>query len=419
MSADDTQAAARAVKPFQTRADYDTRDYLRLASQQATERNYAAFPIVDVDAHHYETESWADIVRYIDDDVLRHYAQTATVGRAAPHIGLLPIQPGNQDVSGRISRYTAARREKVDGERREVALVKRAMEAIGIDYQVLFPTPMLLLGTHPNPDVEVALARAYTRWLIDTVLSVDESVKTLVYLPFNAPDACLDFVEEFGDVPGVVGFMVTSVRYRAVHDNAYMKLYGTLQERGLPLAFHAGYNWQERSAESLNRFLSVHALTFVWYSMVHLTNWIVNGLPERFPDLDVIWMESGLAWIPFLMQRLDNEFEMRPSEAPLLKRRPSEYMREMYYTNQPMERQANARALELTFEMIDAPSHLLYSSDYPHWDFDLPSVIYDLPFLDEAAKRAILGGTACRLFGIDDPRAAGAANARLSRSRSG
>jgi predicted TIM-barrel fold metal-dependent hydrolase len=393
--------ASRAVKPFQTREDYDTRDYLRLAAKQADERNYADFPIVDVDAHHYETESWADIVAHIDDDVLRHFAQTSTVGRAAPHIGLLPIQPGNQDVSGRISRYTAARREKTGTDHRELELVRRTMGAMGIDCQVLFPTPMLLLGTHPNAEVEVALARAYTRWLIDTVLSVDESVKTLVYLPFNTPDACLEFVDEFADAPGVVGFMVTSVRYRAVHDNAYMKLYSVLQERGMPLAFHAGYNWQERSAESLNRFLSVHALTFVWYSMVHLTNWLVNGLPERFPKLDVIWMESGLAWIPFLMQRLDSEFEMRPSEAPLLQRRPSEYMREMYFTNQPMEGRDNLAALELTFDMINARSQLLYSSDYPHWDFDLPSVIYDLPFLDEPAKRAILGGNACRLFGLE------------------
>jgi predicted TIM-barrel fold metal-dependent hydrolase len=44
---------------------------------------------------------------------------------------------------------------------------------------------------------------------------------------------------------------------------------------------------------------------------------------------------------------------------------------------------------------------LLWSSDYPHWDFDLPSTIYDLPFLDERAKRNILGGTAAKLFNLD------------------
>ena len=43
----------------------------------------------------------------------------------------------------------------------------------------------------------------------------------------------------------------------------------------------------------------------------------------------------------------------------------------------------------------------MWSSDYPHWDFDLPSVIYDLPFLSETAKRDILGGNAAKLFGLD------------------
>ena len=54
--------------------------------------------------------------------------------------------------------------------------------------------------------------------------------------------------------------------------------------------------------------------------------------------------------------------------------------------------------METTFRMINAETQLLYSSDYPHWDFDLPSTIYDLPFLSEKAKHNILGGTAARLF---------------------
>ncbi|MBV1902696.1 MAG: amidohydrolase, partial [Marinosulfonomonas sp.] len=126
-----------------------------------------------------------------------------------------------------------------------------------------------------------------------------------------------------------------------------------------------------------------------------------NGMPERFPKLKTIWIESGLAWIPFLMQRLDNEYMMRTSEAPLLKRKPSDYMREMFYTSQPMEMVNNAEALELTFKMINAEDQLLYSSDYPHWDMDLPSTIYDLPFLSETAKRKILGENALRVFGVE------------------
>ena len=97
------------------------------------------------------------------------------------------------------------------------------------------------------------------------------------------------------------------------------------------------------------------------------------------------------------MQRLDHEFKLRISEYPGLKKRPSDYMRDMYYASQPMERE-DMMALECTFRMIDAENHLLYASDYPHWDFDLPSTVWDLPFLSEKAKHNILGGTAARLF---------------------
>jgi uncharacterized protein len=74
----------------------------------------------------------------------------------------------------------------------------------------------------------------------------------------------------------------------------------------------------------------------------------------------------------------------------------------MFFSSQPME-MTDAGALETTFRMIKAETQLLYSSDYPHWDFDLPSTIYDLPFLNEEAKRNILGGNAMRLFNIKLP----------------
>ena len=181
-----------------------------------------------------------------------------------------------------------------------------------------------------------------------------------------------------------------------------MKLYAFLEEIGKPLAFHAGFHWGDHSILQLNRFISMHAITFVHYNLIHLTNWVINGLPERFPKLKLIWVESGLAWVPFIMQRLDHEFLMRPSEAPLLKRMPSEYIAEMFFTSQPLER-TNMALTESTFNAINANSQLLFSSDWPHWDFDLPSSITTLPFLDESAKRNILGLNAARLFNLPVP----------------
>ena len=62
---------------------------------------------------------------------------------------------------------------------------------------------------------------------------------------------------------------------------------------------------------------------------------------------------------------------MRQSDAPLLKKLPSEYIQDMYYTSQPMEL-TNMKLLQATFEAIHAETQLLFASDYPHWDFDDP-----------------------------------------------
>ena len=383
------------------RAGFNTTQHLEYATRQARERNFQDMLIVDVDAHHYESESWPDIIKYIEDPIVRHRA-----GGASRHGGgattLMYSNPGNQPISGRVIRYPRRKLEETekDGPHRDVQLIMREMDAIGINYQVVFPTPMLELGMHPDPHIESQLSFAYTRWMVEEVMPQNPRIKTMVYLPFNDPEACMKAIEYFGDKPGVVGFMVTSARYRPVHHNVYMPIYRALEERNMPIGFHAAFYTTERIFEGMNRFLSVHALGFVLYNFVHLTNMVINGIPERFPNLKILWIENGLAWIPFLMQRLDNEYMMRSSEAPLLKKKPSDYMRDFYYTTQPME-DGNIEALQMTMKMMNAETQLMFASDYPHWDFNLPSTIYDLPFLTEEAKRNILGENANRVFNLE------------------
>ena len=390
------------IKPIDVYTD--TRDILAHAKRQADANKFEDYLIVDVDSHHTETTSWHEIIEYIEDPVVRaqalEYQQIRTGGPPYGLSGDFGLK--YQGVGGRIP-HNDNRLETVEEKdvHRDVVLTRRAMESFGLDYMVVFPTPMLFLGTHPQPEMEVLLGRAYNRWLEERLLPGDERIKSFMYLPFNDPEAALRTVEDFSEVKGSVGFTITSARYKPVHHNQYMKLYAALEERGMPLCFHAGYYWQDSSMSLLNRFIGMHALAFVLCNLVHMTNWVLNGLPERFPKLKTIWLESGLAWIPFLMQRLDHEYLMRTSEDPLLRKLPSEYMREMYYTSQPMETD-HPKALELTFEMIHAETQLLYSSDWPHWDFDPPSVIFDLPFLSEQGKRNILGENARRLLKLDE-----------------
>ena len=171
--------AARPLPVQEINVFTDTRDVLAHARRGAQKRGFQDWLICDVDAHHVETVNWHEMVRYIEDPVIRHQAmlfhQEKTGGAPYGLNGDAGLK--YQDVGGRIP-HQAGVREKVDDTsvHRDVTLTRRAMQSLGIDYMVLFPTPMLTLGLHPQPEMEVHLSRAYNHWLIDNVLYPDDAL---------------------------------------------------------------------------------------------------------------------------------------------------------------------------------------------------------------------------------------------------
>jgi predicted TIM-barrel fold metal-dependent hydrolase len=380
--------------------ELNTSKLLAHAAKQAKARKFEDVLIVDVDAHHYENEHFGEILPYMDNEVFK---QLALASRAKGGRGsVAPTVFGFQDIGGRVTRYPLRDSEQAGkGYQRDIEIGHRWMDAMGVDYSCLFPTGMLNIGAHPQVEMEYELTWAYNRWVTEKVIPESNGrFFTMLGLPMSDPEGALKQVETFGDRKGVRGFMITAVRPNLpVYDNRLMKVYRAIEERGLALSFHSGFNWTDKQFQSCNRFIAAHALGFSWYNILHCTNWVVNGMGERFPKLPVIWIEAGLAWVPFVMQRMDHEYMLRPSECPLLKKKPSDYMRDMYYSTQPMEIQ-DMGALEDTFRMINAETQLMFASDYPHWDFDLPSTIWDLPFVSEKGKHNILGGNAARVLGL-------------------
>lgn len=375
-------------------------ELLQKAEVHAKEFEASDVVVIDTDFHSREEGDWQQILEYMDDDVIHHMLRVGADG------GLwIPGEPSTgrvQEVSGRIQpahQWRKARAANPDDEGNR-SMIHEALDALGASHVILFPQHLLELGGLPFPELEVHIAKAYAKWLTERVLSQDPALLSSLYLPFSDPHACLEMVEEFGDKPGVCGFTITSNRYEATHKREYLATFAAMEERGLPLMFHSGFSFRERSMSMFNRFLALHAMSFPHFNMVHATNWIVSGMVERFPDLKLVFVEGGVAWIPFLMQRLDHTYMMRPSEAPMLKKLPSEYMRDFYYTTQPLEA-TSVVELRKTLDLINANDRLMYASDWPHWDWDPPSRIWDLPFLSEDDKRDILGRNAQRLFGLE------------------
>lgn len=376
--------------------EFDTTRHLAHAARQARERGFDAITVVDADTHHDEGGSLRDFLRYIDSPVERH------VARATSGEGRRPMVPrviNYEDNGGRLQRFAARKLEQAPANvHRDITLTRRAMQAMGATYGVIHPTTCMRLATQPKRDWEFTLALAYNRWLANDLLPQEPHLKGMLYLPLHHAADGAEMVEELGSKPGVAGCVVASPRYEKVQAKGMMRVFSAMEERGLVLAFHGMANWEEPAFAAIPRWGAVQALGIPHSNMVHMTNWLISGMPERFPNLKLLWLESGVAWAHYLMQRLDNMYMKRVSEAPLLKEKPSHYMGRMFYCSQPLERPQDPASLEAAFRAINAETQLVWGSNFPSHEFDVPATIWDLPFLSESAKKAILGGNAMRLF---------------------
>ena len=112
--------------------------------------------------------------------------------------------------------------------------------------------------------------------------------------------------------------------------------------------------------------------------MIQMTNMIFQGVFELFPQLRVAYLEAGAGWVPFMMDRLDEDFERRGKKwAPRLKKRPSDYITGgQVYVSLESEERTLPYVLELFGE-----DHIFFASDYPH-ERQRAQYLHDIPELE-------------------------------------
>jgi predicted TIM-barrel fold metal-dependent hydrolase len=130
---------------------------------------------------------------------------------------------------------------------------------------------------------------------------------------------------------------------------------------------------------------------------------IFEGVFERFPTLRIALIELGWSWAVPYSWRLDSAWKKLRDEVPHLRRKPSEYLREhFWFTTQPIEEPERLEDTESVYRMFEDAGfadRLMFSSDYPHWDFDSPYESVPTTFPIERRRR-ILGQNASKLFKI-------------------
>jgi predicted TIM-barrel fold metal-dependent hydrolase len=354
-------------------------------------------PIIDADGHVLDREQ----------DV-RRYLQPPWDKRPGP---LFPIdQPWDTTLFGKLPevslppeltyRHGLSPEEQVD-------LWHRIMEHQGIEYAVCFPTRAGAVPHIRERDFQIAVARACNDHFAKEYNARSERVRCVGVLPMTYPEAAAEELHRAVTELGLISFeILTTGTSMALGDPIYDPIYAEAERLGVALCIHGTRSWAEEvGAQKLRTFAEVHAYAFPAALQLHFTSVLCQGVPVRFPNLRLAFLEIGVTWLPYYLDRLDEHWEKRgPEEMPHLAKPPSETAREakLYFSIEAGESQ-----LAATVDYL-GEQHFVYASDIPHWDNEFPESLEQLwehPTLSAAQKQKIMADNARALFGLGTPAA--------------
>src|SRR6185295_17898538 len=276
---------------------------------------------------------------------------------------LFPNDAWDRDLRGKLG-------AKPEGARDQIA----AMSEDGIDLMVLYPTAGLHIGALHELDFATAITRAYNDWMFHFCKTDPQRLKFVALLAAQDPKAAAEeLTRAVTDRGAVAGVLPTFIPQRPdFGDSWYDPIYAAAEQLGVGLGFHTGTSADSLGGQRFRKFISAHTIDHPAEQMMAMIATIVGGVFERFPKLNIAYLESGIGWVPYMMDRLDEEVEKRGAdEAPYLTQPPSAYVKSgRIYFGVECEEKTIPDAMRWGLE-----DTILYSSDYPHWDGDWPHTV--------------------------------------------
>jgi uncharacterized protein len=278
----------------------------------------------------------------------------------------------------------------------------QVLDECGIDAQVIFPSTIGLGGQDLGLVDDAALSRLaieiYNDGMAEIQAASGNRLLPLPLMPAWDVDACVHEAERVAGL-GARGVNMTSdpqdLGAPDLANRAWDPFWAACADLRLPVHFHIGasvtgmafygkYPW---ASHPDNTKLAIGGtLLFIGNARV-VTNLILSGMFDRHPDLKVVSVESGVGWIPFILETLDYEMaENAPEELAQLAKPPSEYFRSNLYATFWFEN--NRNKLPELVEAVGEDS-ILFETDFPH-----PTCLYPNPLASVEAKMATLTPTA-------------------------
>lgn len=260
-------------------------------------------------------------------------------------------------------------------------------------------------GANMPEELSAELARAFNDALAHTWMAADPRYFAAVVVPRDMPKVTEEIRRcKEGEYGGrFVSVLMSPAGQEPLGRQRYWDVFEAAAHYDIPVTFHVpGMGRQITGAGNTNFYGEMH-MNFASLPMTLIPSLIFEGVFERFPTLKVALIELGWDWAVAYSWRLDNSYRKLRDEVPHLKRLPSEYMREhVWFTSQPIEEPERLSDRESVYQMFEESGfaeRLMYSSDYPHWDFDSPYEAVPLTFPIERRRR-LLGQNASKLFKI-------------------
>jgi predicted TIM-barrel fold metal-dependent hydrolase len=252
-----------------------------------------------------------------------------------------------------------------------------ALDLSGIASQVLYPN-VGGFGSErfrmmADPELALECVRAYNDFLIDWAAPHPGRFIPIAALPYWDVDAATKEIERAADI-GHRGVIFPGAPQEwdqpYLADKHWDPLWAAAQAARLPVSFHAGsgnftahLNPTRIALEGIEAAFARATTAIFLDSAQQMNDLLLSGVLARFPDLQFVSVESGIGWLPFVLESADYHFHIAGVRAarPDFDLLPSEYFRRQVFACSWFEQAGMTSLLDLV-----GVDNVLFETDFPH-----------------------------------------------------
>jgi predicted TIM-barrel fold metal-dependent hydrolase len=328
---------------------------------------------IDCDLHP-AVPSMKVLLPYLDD----YWREMVSV-RALDRLNLsLTSYPQNAPISCRPD-WT------LDGGRPAGSSLQAMQEHVLDRYQPRFGILNCLYGAQAfhSEDMAAAFCRAANDWIRDEWLNRDLRLRASIVITSQNTELAVAEIERRADDFRFVQVLMLVSGEMTLGRRQLWPIYQLAERLQMPVGVHAGSSY--RHAPTAVGWPSYYVEDYIAQSAAfenQLHSMISEGVFAKFPALKVVAIESGLTWLSGYIWRADKTWKGVRAEVPWVTRAPSEILRDhVRLTTQPIDAVDEREALLRLVDHLKSDELFLFSTDYPHWQFDgdaaLPSSLPD------------------------------------------